>query len=123
MRTWPFSDEAYGGILPEYHAVIFDEAHEIEDVAGQYFGVGLSNYQFEELARDVSAIARRKQFRFAELDRLLALTLENAPTGFSRCSERARAAPASPATQAIPGEERRAVLRRAPFARADGVAA
>ena len=33
-------DENYeGGILPEYHAVVFDEAHEIEDVAGQYFGV------------------------------------------------------------------------------------
>src|SRR5437764_2851201 len=28
-----------GGILPEYQAVVFDEAHEIEHVAGQYFGV------------------------------------------------------------------------------------
>src|SRR5438552_5780793 len=32
-------DEFAGGILPEYHAVVFDEAHELEDVAGQYFGV------------------------------------------------------------------------------------
>src|ERR1700730_11906083 len=31
-------DEEFAGILPEYWAVIFDEAHEIEDVAGQYFG-------------------------------------------------------------------------------------
>src|SRR5665811_1151371 len=30
-------DENYeGGILPDYHAVVFDEAHEIEDVVGQY---------------------------------------------------------------------------------------
>ena len=36
-------DEAYGGILPEYPAVVFDEAHEIEDVAGQYFGMSVSN--------------------------------------------------------------------------------
>jgi ATP-dependent DNA helicase DinG len=60
-----------GGILPEYHAVVFDEAHEIEDVAGQYFGVALSNYRFQELGRDVSAVARAKQFGTAELDRIL----------------------------------------------------
>ena len=47
-----------GGIIPEYGAVIFDEAHEIEDVAGQYFGVSVSSYQFEELARDIAAVAR-----------------------------------------------------------------
>ena len=39
-RPLAASDENYeGGILPDYHAVVFDEAHEIEDVAGQYFGV------------------------------------------------------------------------------------
>ncbi|HET6175773.1 MAG TPA: DEAD/DEAH box helicase, partial [Candidatus Sulfotelmatobacter sp.] len=31
------------GILPEVGAVIFDEAHELEDVAGSYFGVSVSN--------------------------------------------------------------------------------
>src|ERR1039458_1981107 len=65
-------DESYeGGILPEYHAVVFDEAHEIEDVAGQYFGVSVSNYRFQELRRDVSAVARAKEFGSAELDRIL----------------------------------------------------
>jgi ATP-dependent DNA helicase DinG len=29
--------------------VVFDEAHEIEDVAGQYFGVSVSNYRFQDL--------------------------------------------------------------------------
>ena len=38
------------GILPEAGAVIFDEAHELEDVAGSYFGVSVSNVRFEELA-------------------------------------------------------------------------
>ncbi len=60
-----------GGILPEYQAVVFDEAHEVEDVAGQYFGVAISNYRFQELGRDVSAVARAKQFGTAELDRIL----------------------------------------------------
>src|SRR5581483_8321987 len=64
-------DDYEGGILPEYHAVVFDEAHEIEDVAGQYFGVSISNYRFQELRRDISAVARAKQFGSAELDRIL----------------------------------------------------
>lgn len=34
------------GILPEAAAVIFDEAHELEDVASQYFGIALSNVAF-----------------------------------------------------------------------------
>ncbi|MBP1607895.1 MAG: helicase c2 [Acidobacteria bacterium] len=42
----------FGSVLPEYSVVIFDEAHEIEDVATQYFGFMVSNYRMEELARD-----------------------------------------------------------------------
>ena len=61
-------DDAYSGILPKYSAVIFDEAHEIEDVAGQYFGMSVSNLQFQELMRDTSAISRRKFFSSPELD-------------------------------------------------------
>jgi ATP-dependent DNA helicase DinG len=64
-------DEEYGGIIPEYGAVVFDEAHEIEDVAGRYFGVSVSNYQFQELVRDISSVSRAKQFGSGELDRVL----------------------------------------------------
>ena len=65
-------DENYeGGILPEYHAVVFDEAHEIEDVAGQYFGVAISNYRFLELRRDIAAMARLKKFGTEEMERIL----------------------------------------------------
>jgi ATP-dependent DNA helicase DinG len=42
----------FGSILPDYAVLVFDEAHEIEDVATQYFGLMVSNYRFEELARD-----------------------------------------------------------------------
>jgi ATP-dependent DNA helicase DinG len=48
------------GILPEAAVVIFDEAHELEDVASNYFGVGLSNVRFEELARDLETMLRTK---------------------------------------------------------------
>ena len=64
-------EEEYGGIIPEYAAVVFDEAHEIEDVAGQYFGVSISTYQFQDLNRDVAAMSRRKDFGSQELDRIL----------------------------------------------------
>jgi ATP-dependent DNA helicase DinG len=48
------------GILPEAAAVIFDEAHELEDVASQYFGIALSNARFDELARDTDSMLRAK---------------------------------------------------------------
>ncbi len=49
------------GILPDAAAVIFDEAHELEDVASQYFGIALSNARFDELARDTENMLRAKQ--------------------------------------------------------------
>jgi ATP-dependent DNA helicase DinG len=48
----------FGSILPEHSAVVFDEAHEIEDVASDYFGRQVSNYRFEELARDTEQAVR-----------------------------------------------------------------
>ncbi len=42
----------FGAVLPDYSIVIFDEAHELEDVVTQYFGVMVSNYRVEELVRD-----------------------------------------------------------------------
>ncbi|RRA50088.1 ATP-dependent DNA helicase [Acidipila sp. EB88] len=48
------------GILPEADVVIFDEAHELEDVASAYFGLQLSNIRFEELARDLDLMLRAK---------------------------------------------------------------
>src|SRR5258705_3060782 len=48
----------FGSILPEYSAVVFDEAHEMEDVASDYFGRQISNYRFEELATDADISMR-----------------------------------------------------------------
>lgn len=64
-------DEEFGGILPEYAAVIFDEAHELEDVAGQYFGMSVSSHQILDLSKDVAAFSRRKNVGSPELDYIL----------------------------------------------------
>ena len=64
MPTWRIKLQATAapdaGILPEAAVVIFDEAHELEDVASSYFGVSLSNIRFEELVRDLETMLRTK---------------------------------------------------------------
>ena len=46
----------YGRVLPDYSAVIFDEAHLIEDIAADYFGFQISSFQIEELVRDADTL-------------------------------------------------------------------
>jgi ATP-dependent DNA helicase DinG len=50
----------YAALLPDYAALVFDEAHEMEEVATQYFGLQVSNYRVEELARDTEVTLRMK---------------------------------------------------------------
>jgi ATP-dependent DNA helicase DinG len=57
----------YGSLLPEYAAVVFDEAHEIEEVATRYFGLQVSNYRVEELARDTEVTARLHDLQIPEV--------------------------------------------------------
>jgi len=44
---------AYGEVIPACHRAIVDEAHQLEDVATQYFGYSVSTWRLEELARDI----------------------------------------------------------------------
>jgi ATP-dependent DNA helicase DinG len=55
------------GILPEAAAVIFDEAHELEDIAGNYFGISVSNLRLEDLARDVESSLQHNHMMSASL--------------------------------------------------------
>lgn len=57
----------YASLLPEYSAVVFDEAHEIEDVATKYFGLQISSYRLEELARDAERAVKQKDVEAAEV--------------------------------------------------------
>ena len=47
-------DNDYGAVLPDYDIVIFDEAHELEDIAAGYFGAQVSNYRIADLIRDAN---------------------------------------------------------------------
>ena len=47
------------GVIPEAGAVIFDEAHELEEVASSYFGISVSNLRFEDLCRDAEAMLKK----------------------------------------------------------------
>src|SRR5512135_3681357 len=56
-------DGSYGHVIPEYDTLILDEAHLIEDVATQYFGVSVSSHRVEDLCRDVE-----RELKAASLD-------------------------------------------------------
>ena len=58
-------DREYASVLPPYNAAIFDEAHEIEEIAGNYFGLAVSNYRIEEICRDAESMLRRKELATA----------------------------------------------------------
>lgn len=45
-------------LLPDYHAVVFDEAHQLEDVATQFFGYRLSTSRLETLVQDAARTLR-----------------------------------------------------------------
>ena len=61
---------AYGAVLPDYAAVILDEAHQIEDVASEYFGSGVSSYQLDDLLRDLSYLKIEDREAVKELARV-----------------------------------------------------
>lgn len=63
---------AYGAVLPDYAAVILDEAHQIEDVASEYFGVQVSNYQIDDLLYDVGGLRIEEAETNRELTRISA---------------------------------------------------
>ena len=48
---------ACGEVIPSTTNAVIDEAHQLEDIATQYFGFSVSNYRLEELARDVERLA------------------------------------------------------------------
>jgi ATP-dependent DNA helicase DinG len=71
------------GILPEAAAVVFDEAHELEDVAGNYFGISISNLRLEDLARDVENSMQQNRMLSASLSGALGSLRERSQFFFS----------------------------------------
>jgi len=71
------------GVLPECGAVIFDEAHELEEVAGNYFGISVSNLRMDELARDIENSLRHNRMLSASLSGALGSLRESSQLFFS----------------------------------------
>ena len=78
----------FGSILPEYSAVVFDEAHEIEDVASDYFGRQISSYRFDELSRDTENMLRALQIPAPPLRRHLGRLRERGHSFFENFPQR-----------------------------------
>ncbi len=49
--------EGHGEVLPRYESVIFDEAHHLENVATNFFGLSFSHFQLIDLAKDIKLSA------------------------------------------------------------------
>lgn len=68
----------YGKVLPDYGAVVFDEAHLLEDIAADYFGFQVSNFQIDEVARDAATLPIPDAVAVSGINRAIARV-----TGFS----------------------------------------
>ncbi len=56
-------ESSYGEVIPECAHLVLDEAHQLEDVATQYFGIAVSNFRIDELVRDVERALRGHRSR------------------------------------------------------------
>lgn len=60
-------EEGFGRLLPGVDAVIFDEAHQLPEIAGNFFGISLSANQLLNLARDTLTEDIKEHSGIAEL--------------------------------------------------------
>jgi ATP-dependent DNA helicase DinG len=65
-------DQGFGEVLPGADAFIIDEAHQLPEVAGAFFGTSLGSRQLADLARDLELESRREARDVPELPRLVA---------------------------------------------------
>lgn len=90
----------FGGALPPYDAVIFDEAHQIESVATDFFGVRISTARLDTLVRDA-----RRGLVTAKVHDAGALRLtdeiEHAATNFFRAWQGAGQSAAPPSSRRL----------------------
>jgi ATP-dependent DNA helicase DinG len=77
---------AYGEVIPSCPTLVVDEAHQLEDVATQYFGVSFSTYRVEDLVNDAHrmlAVARFGPDHAADIARALTRVADRSRTFFS----------------------------------------
>lgn len=73
---------SFGEVIPECHVLVVDEAHQLEEIATQYFGITISNFKFEELVADALRVVRIESgpfSRYSGLGSFAAPTADNLP--------------------------------------------
>jgi ATP-dependent DNA helicase DinG len=95
-----------GGALPPYDAVILDEAHQIEDVATQFFGTSISRARVDAMLRD----AERAFFGAGLTDPVFGRGEGSALTGIVREASEAFFAVIADVARASGGDGGRAML-------------
>jgi ATP-dependent DNA helicase DinG len=87
---------AYGEVIPACHRAVVDEAHQLEDIATQYFGYGVSTWRLEELARDIdralTSIVGDERQALDDLTKAIATLRDYARAFFSELTFAVRAA-------------------------------
>ena len=56
-------------LLPDYNAVIFDEAHNLEEIAGNFFGMSVSSWRILDLCTDIRTFLERENLLDESIDR------------------------------------------------------
>src|SRR4029078_2390659 len=77
----------YGRVIPDYGPVIFDEAHLIEDIAADYFGLQVSSFQIEEIIRDTDMLPIDDAIVTSTLTKLSARVIGHAEQFWNRFSQ------------------------------------
>ena len=66
-------ETGFGELIPEAELVIFDEAHQLPDIASQYFGQSLSSRQLFDLCKDINVVYRTELKDLAQLGKAVDL--------------------------------------------------
>ncbi|KMK50873.1 ATP-dependent helicase [[Actinobacillus] muris] len=60
-------ETGFGELIPEAELVVFDEAHQLPDIASQYFGQSLTSRQLFDLCKDCTIVYRSELKDLAQL--------------------------------------------------------
>ena len=74
---------AYGEVIPSCPTLVVDEAHQLEDVATQYFGISFSNFRVDDFIRDAERLLTRASLPIEQI--------EDAARALARITERTAA--------------------------------
>ena len=98
-------DTGFASVLPDYDAVIFDEAHQLEDTATMFFGSRVSTAMLERLVRDARAALKHDRKEKAQHGRMLDAVLQQSSTFFAALPRGANGGRTPLPPEAIPEQD------------------